>query len=232
MERYLRQIELLGKDNQDKLKNSKVLVIGTGGLGSPTLIALTVAGIGEIGLVDFDKVEIHNLNRQTLHDENYIGTEKTTSAYNRLSSLNKTTVIKTFSERLTDTLAIKLFPYYDIIIDCVDNYETRAVVSKISAQLKKPVIEGGIEGFNGYIQIIDPDKTACFNCLGFNSNAEIVRQVLGAGTGIIGSMQALECIKYLTGFWDRSYSYIAFNLLKYQIDTLYLEPSAECSCSK
>ncbi|MGL1894465.1 MAG: HesA/MoeB/ThiF family protein [Spirochaetaceae bacterium] len=229
MSRFIRQIELIGVQNQEKLKESKVLVIGSGGLGSPVLQSLAVSGIGTIGIVDYDTIDITNLNRQILHDEDSIGDYKTISAEKRLNKMNQTIDIMTYKQTLTEESAKIIFPNFDIIIDCVDNYETRKLVSKEAVKLNKTVIEGGIEGFDGFIQIIEPSNTACFNCLELN-NTDIYRQVLGASTGIVGNIQALECIKYIIGLWDRSYSYISVNLINYDIDTILLKSSTNCNC--
>lgn len=229
MDKYTRQIELIGIHQQERLHDAKVLVVGTGGLGSPTLMALAVSGVGTIGLIDDDTVDLSNLNRQILHDETYVGTSKTLSAQYRLKQMNKDIEINTYNERLTEERARIIFPEYDVIIDCVDNYETRSAVSTVATELDKIVIEGGIEGFNGYVQIIQPHETACFNCGGV-IDKDIYRQVLGACTGIIGNIQALECLKVLTGLWDGKYSYIAIDMMAYDVDTLYMAPSEACTC--
>lgn len=229
MERYSRQIELLGRENQEKLQRSKVLVIGTGGLGSPAVTAMAVSGIKTLGIVDSDKVEISNLNRQTLHTETNINRSKTSSALERVQMLNRTLEVKSYNTRLDSTLAEEIFPSYDLIISCVDNYETRSIVSKIAVKLGITVIEGGIEGFDAFVQIIIPGKTPCFNCL-YTGGTEIYRQVVGAATGIIGSMQALEAIKQLTGLWKEHYNYLAIDLVDYSIDTIKFEAKTNCSC--
>lgn len=231
MEKYSRQIELIGSRQQEQLHEKKVLVIGVGGLGSPTLMALAVSGVGALGLIDDDLVESSNLNRQILHDESYIGTSKTKSARHRLEKMNKDIEIYTHNERLTEEGARSIFPEYDIIVDCVDNYQTRSIVSKVATELDKTIIEGGVEGFRGYVQIIKPHETACFNCME-SLNDDIYRQVLGATTGIIGNIQALECLKVLTGLWSGSYSYIAINMMDYDVDTVYMRPSEHCNCYK
>lgn len=231
MERYLRQLELLGRDNQLRLGQSKVLVIGTGGLGSPVITSMAVSGIGSLGIVDCDTIEISNLNRQTLHSETDINRSKSSSAGERVKSLNQHLEVLTYNRRLDSKLAEEIFPLYDLIIDCVDNYETRSIVSKIAAKLGKTVIEGGIEGFDAFIQIIIPGKTPCFNCI-YQGSADIYRQVVGAATAIIGSMQALEAIKQLTGLWSGKYNYLGIDLSDYSIDTMNFEANPNCSCHK
>lgn len=231
MKRFQRQIDLIGKHRQKQLIGSKVLVVGTGGLGSPLLMALAVSGVGTIGVVDDDAIDISNLNRQIIHDEDFLGQKKTKSAFHRLRRMNKDIEIHTYDQRLTEEYAKIIFPDYDIIVDCVDNYETRQHVSSAAMALGKTVIEGGIEGYDGYVQVIVPGKTACFNCLEVAA-ADIERQVLGASTGVIGNIQALECIKQITGLWNGSYSYISVNTLTYDIDTLLIEKNPNCDCTR
>lgn len=231
MERYARHQDLVGADGQQALADAKVLVIGTGGLGSPTLFALAAAGVGTIGMVDDDVVELSNLNRQVLHSDAFINQPKTDSAQSTISRFNPDIQLKTYAQRFDAKLAAEILPEYDVLIDCVDNYATRIVANEYSAKYNKTLIEAGIEGMSGFVQIVIPGKTACFNCFGLEDK-EIYRQVLGASTGIIGNLQALECIKQLTGMWDGSYSYIAVDLQHCTMERLLLEASAECGCRK
>ncbi|MGL1893123.1 MAG: HesA/MoeB/ThiF family protein [Spirochaetaceae bacterium] len=227
IERYSRQSDIIDKEGQKKLIASKVLVIGSGGLGSAALYYLTAAGIGSIGIVDKDKLELSNLNRQILHKESSIGADKSKSAFNSLKEFNSETELKYYSCNLTDPLADELFPEYDVIVNCVDNYETRKIVSNKAVKHNKILIEAGIEMMYGFIQIIIPGKSACFNCLE-SETQNIQRQVIGAAAGIIGSMQSLELIKILTGLWDDSYSYISIDFNNYQVDRVYLPPTKDC----
>jgi adenylyltransferase/sulfurtransferase len=174
-------------------------------------------------------VELSNLNRQIVHDESFLHHKKTESAAFRLKRMNEDLEIQTYPEKFTEALALQIMPLYDIIVDCVDNYETRQLVSRMATELNVPLIEGGIEGFHGYVQIIMPHKTACFNCLGI-SQSPIQRQVVGAGVSTIGSIQALECIKILTNKWQGTYDYIALDLLTYEVETLFLRPNPNCTC--
>lgn len=231
MERYSRQIELISEVGQQKLLNASVLVIGSGGLGSPAIQAIAAAGVLNISIIDADVVELSNLNRQILHGNNTLGIKKVSSAALRLKDFNKDLKVTTYSAYLDEKKALDLFPNYDCIIDCVDNYETRTVVSKIATQLDIPLVEGGIEGYYGYVQVIIPGKTACFNCLSISAKSDnIYRQVLGASTGIVGNIQGLECIKILLGTFDYSYSYIAIDLESYDIQPLLLEAKESCTC--
>ncbi len=227
IDRFSRQVDIIGEYGQKKLLTSKVLVIGSGGLGSSVLYYLAAAGIGSIGIIDRDKLELSNLNRQILHKESSIGKDKSKSAFNSLKEFNSETDLKYYSCDLTDSLADELFPKYDFIVNCVDNYETRKIVSKKAVKHNKILIEAGIEMMYGFIQIIIPGESACFNCL-IPDTQNIQRQVIGAAAGIIGSMQSLELIKIITGLWDGSYNYISVNFNNYDVDRVYLPPAEDC----
>ncbi len=231
MERYARHQELIGAAGQTALAKARVLVIGTGGLGSPTLFALAAAGVGTLGIVDDDVVEISNLNRQLLHSDAFINQPKTDSAKQTIGRFNPDIQLKTYSQRFDADLAEQIVPEYDMLVDCVDNYATRIAANACAVKYNKTLIEGGIEGMSGFVQIVIPGKTACFNCFGVEDN-EIYRQVLGASTGIIGNLQALECIKQLTGIWDGSYSYIAVDFRQCSMERMFLEPNDDCGCKK
>ena len=230
-QRYSRHAEIIGPEGQQKLDRSKVLIIGTGGIGSPAIFALAAAGVGTLGIVDDDSVEISNLNRQILHSENFLHRPKTESAKATISHFNSDIEVIPYQRRFDEKLAEQIVSEYDIIVDCVDNYATRKLTSHYAVEYHKPVIEAGIESFAGFVQIVVPGKTACFNCFELEEQ-EIFRQVLGASTAVIGSLQALECIKVLTGLWDAAYSYIAINLKNYSLDRMFLSPNEHCKCTQ
>lgn len=229
MERYSRHQDLIGDEGQQALASARVLVIGTGGLGSPTLFALAAAGVGTLGIVDDDEVELSNLNRQLLHSDEFLALPKTDSARSTIKRFNPDVELKTYAHRFDESLAMEIVPEYDMIIDCVDNYDTRIVASRYAARFGKTLIEAGIEGMSGFVLIVVPGKTACFNCFGIEDQ-HIYRQVLGASTGVIGNLQALECIKQLTGQWDGSYSYLAVDFEHCSMDHVLLEPRDGCEC--
>ena len=176
-------------------------------------------------------VEISNLNRQLLHSDEFIDQPKTDSARYTISRFNPDIQLKTYSQRFDTELAENILPEYDILIDCVDNYASRMVANEYAVKYNKTLIEAGIEGMSGFVLIVIPGKTACFNCFGMQDK-EIYRQVLGASTGVIGNLQALECIKQLTGLWDGSYSYIAMDFEHCVMDRLLLKASRQCACRK
>lgn len=201
MERYQRQIAIpeIGQDGQQKLAEARVFVLGAGGLGSPVLYALCAAGIGTLGIADFDVVSESNLNRQILHTHADIGKLKVQSASEALTALNPDVNIHTYSQKLTAETLPEHIAAYDIVVDCVDSFESRIAVAHACYQTETPVVEAGIEGFSGFVMSSTPGS-ACFGCL----HREATERgdsipVLGATAGTAGNIQAAECIKLLLG---------------------------------
>ena len=202
-QRYQRQISLpeIGKAGQLKLSESSVLCVGAGGLGSASLLYLAAAGIGTIALIDDDKVELSNLQRQILYTEQDLGKFKVTEASKKLRALNSQIEIKIFKESLNPKNA-KIVKDYDIIIDGTDNFETRYLCNDVAFFYQKPLIYAAIEGFKGQITVFDASQnTPCYRCLlpSAPSNVSNCSElgVLGILPGIIGTIQATEAIKYL-----------------------------------
>ncbi|GAB1855944.1 molybdopterin-synthase adenylyltransferase MoeB [Flavobacteriaceae bacterium MHTCC 0001] len=205
MSRYNRHIILpeIGPKGQDKISNAKVLVIGAGGLGCPVLQYLTAAGVGSIGIINFDVVELSNLQRQVLFGTVSLGKNKATAAKERLQDLNSDISITTYPEALTYQNAIDLFNQYDIIVDGSDNFETRYLVNDACIIAGKPLVFGAIYKFEGQVSVFNyqngpsyrclfptpPQKDAVPNCSDIG--------VLGVLPGIIGSLQANEVLKLI-----------------------------------
>ena len=198
-EKYIRQIMLFGEEEQEKLQKAKVLVAGAGGLGSPISTYLAIAGIGKIILADFDSVELSNLNRQFLHHEKDIGREKLKSAEEKLLSLNPEIKVETIREKITDENADSVVPPCDVIIDALDNFDTRHVLNRLAVERNIPLIHGAVSGYRGQVTTIIPGKTPCLCCIFPASFKKEVFPVLGTTPGVIGTIQANEAIKYLTG---------------------------------
>jgi adenylyltransferase/sulfurtransferase len=205
VERYSRQIILprVGGKGQEKLLNAKVLIIGAGGLGSPSALYLASAGIGKIGIVDSDKVELNNLQRQILHTTGSVGTPKVESAKERLNSINPDIEVKTYNIRLTSENILDIIKDYDIIIDGSDNFPTRYLVNDACVLSKKPLSHGGIFRFDGQAITILPGESACYRCLfpeppppGLVPSCQEAG-ILGAVAGAIGIIQANEVLKYI-----------------------------------
>lgn len=164
--RYLRQILVpgFGREGQNKVGRSKVLVIGVGGLGSPIVYYLTSLGVGTLGIVDYDIVASTNLNRQILFLEQDIGKYKVEQAQIRLHMLNSQVNIQSYNLRADYESLYKIVPDYDIVVCALDNLETRYTVNKICVAMNKLLVDGSVQGFYGYILSVIPGKTPCYNC--------------------------------------------------------------------
>ncbi len=206
--RYSRHIILpqIGKEGQERLKRTSVLVIGMGGLGSPVSLYLAAAGIGKLGLVDDDRVEAHNLQRQVLHDSTGIDSPKTVSAVRKLTALNPNTELVEHRVAIDAGNAKELMKDYDVVVDGSDNFPTRYLVNDACVLMGKPLVYGSIFQFEGQVSFFHPAKGGpCYRCLfpelpppGSVPNCEEAG-VFGALCGVVGSFQAMETIKYLTG---------------------------------
>ena len=229
LERYDRQIKLqgFGIEAQEKLASGKVLVIGAGGLGCPVLQYLTAAGVGNIGILDDDRVSLSNLHRQILYTTSDIGKLKTEAVFERLSSMNPEIQINVFSERISTKNAIQILSHYDHIIDCTDNFPTRYLLDDACRILKKPLIFGAIYQYEGQVAVFNvedkkgssthyrdlfpqppkPGEVPDCNDAG----------VLGVLPGMIGTLQATEVIKLITGIGEPLINRLmTINVLDYQ----------------
>jgi molybdopterin/thiamine biosynthesis adenylyltransferase/rhodanese-related sulfurtransferase len=202
--RYSRQMLLpeLGLAGQEKLKNSKVLLIGLGGLGSPIALYLGAAGVN-LGLIDDDQVEQSNLQRQVIHKTSTVGLDKVTSAQQTLNDLNPDIQVETYKQRLTPDNALQIIGQYDLIIDGTDNFPTRYLVNDIAVRLNKPVVSASILSFSGQITSFVADQGPCYRCLyPTPPPPELAPScsaagVLGVMAGVVGLFQANEAIKLL-----------------------------------
>lgn len=219
--RYNRQTILpeIGDEGQEKLKKAKVLVIGAGGLGCPVLQYIATAGVGYIGIMDFDTIEIHNLHRQILYTENEIGKKKAIVAKEVISQLNPLITVEAINMKLTPENASVTLQQYDVIVDGSDNFATRYLVNDTCVQLQKPLIYGSILKFEGQVAIFNhngsknlrdlfpemPDPKEVPNC---NLNG-----VLGTLPGIIGTMMAHETLKLILELPTLKNELVLFNTL-------------------
>ncbi|KIO53638.1 HesA/MoeB/ThiF family protein [Flavobacterium hibernum] len=221
--RYNRQTILpeIGDEGQEKLKKAKVLVIGSGGLGCPILQYIVTAGVGYIGIIDFDTIEIHNLHRQILYTENEIGKEKAIVAKEVLSKLNPLIEVIAITEKLTIENASTIIAQYDVVVDGSDNFTTRYLVNDTCVTLQKPLIYGSILKFEGQVAVFNhngsknlrdlfpeiPDPKDVPNC---NVNG-----VLGTLPGIIGTMMAHETLKLIMELPTLRNELVLFNTLNW-----------------
>ncbi|MGC6174087.1 HesA/MoeB/ThiF family protein [Lacrimispora sp. 38-1] len=229
--RYERQILMkeIGEEGQNALKNSKVTVIGAGGLASPVLTYLACAGVGSITLIDYDTVSESNLNRQFLYHENDMGMNKAELAGDVLNSLNSQITINPVSERIDGENIGKIISGADVVIDCVDNVETRLIVNRECIKQDIPLVEGGVYGFYGFVMSVKRDFP-CLECIGYgNTKLKRPGPVLGAVVGVIGSLQAVECIKILLGLDDVLYGkMLNYDGLSVSFDLVELQKNDLC----
>ncbi|MBB5269032.1 HesA/MoeB/ThiF family protein [Algibacter amylolyticus] len=232
MSRYNRHIILseIGQLGQDKISNAKVLVIGAGGLGCPILLYLTAAGIGTLGIIDFDVVDITNLQRQVLYGKSSLGVNKAIAAKARLEDLNDSISIIAYAEQLTYKNAIALFNEYDIIVDGSDNFETRYLVNDAAIITNKPLVFGAIYKFEGQVSVFNYNNGPTYRCLFPNTPAQdnipncSEIGVLGVLPGIIGSMQANEVLKIVLGIGNILSGHIlCYNALTCKTSTLKIK---------
>jgi adenylyltransferase/sulfurtransferase len=209
--RYSRHVLLreIGVAGQQKLAAARVLVLGAGGLGSPAALYLAAAGVGTLGIADFDRVEAHNLQRQLLHDDSSIGEPKVVSAARRLRATNPFIRVVEHPEGITATNALAIFAAYDIIVDGTDNFATRYLNNDAAVLTRRPLVYGSIYRFEGQVTVFDPAQGGpCYRCLfptppGAGSVPNCGEAgVLGALCGVVGSLQALEAIKLITGIGE------------------------------
>jgi molybdopterin-synthase adenylyltransferase len=205
LERYSRQLVLPEWSGaaQERLKASSVIVVGAGALGSPVATYLAAAGVGQIGVVDEDVVELSNLHRQPLHFTPDLGLPKASNAVVKLGALNPETQVDQYPVRLDRQNAEAIVMGADLVADCSDTFETRYVVNDACCAQGVPLVEAGVLGFGGLVMSIRPGESACYRCA-FPTEPENVPScreagVLGAMAGVVGSIQALEALKLLAG---------------------------------
>ncbi len=200
-ERYDRQILIreIGQEGQEKLKRSRVVIAGTGGLGSPIALYLTAAGIGMIRVIDHDQVALSNLNRQILHWEEDVGRKKVDSARAKLRNLNSSAEIQAIAETITEENVSDLVDGCDAIVDAMDNLPTRYVLNRCAIEKNIPFFHGAVNGFEGRAMTVLPGETACLRCMYRGLIPQEKFPVIGVAPAVIGSIQATEVVKYLVG---------------------------------
>jgi molybdopterin-synthase adenylyltransferase len=205
LERYSRQLVLpeWSGEAQERLRDRSAMVIGLGALGSPVATYLVGAGVGRVGVVDHDDVELSNLPRQPLHFTSDVGSNKALSAAAKLSLLNPTVLVEPYPARLGRMNAEMMLDGADVVVDCSDSFATRYLVNEACCILGIPLVEAGVLGFDGLTMTIRPGESACYRCA-FPTEPESAPScaeagVLGPVAGIVGSIQALEALKLLSG---------------------------------
>ena len=236
--RYSRHIllEQIGVAGQQKLAAARVLVIGAGGLGSPAALYLAAAGVGTVGIADFDRVEEHNLQRQLLHDSSTVGERKVDSALRRLRATNPLIQAVGHNEGVTPANAIDLFSGYDLVVDGTDNFRARYLNNDAAHLARRPLVYGSVFKFEGQVAVFDTAHGGpCYRCLFPEPPAAGSvpgcgeAGVLGALCGVIGSMQALEAIKLLTGLGEPLRGrWLTYDVLSQRTQTLQLARNPDC----
>lgn len=202
LERYSRHIMLeeIGEQGQEKLLKSRVLIIGAGGLGSPAAMYLAAAGIGTIGIADADSVDLSNLQRQIIHSAADRKRDKVQSAKETLEGINPDAHVNTYKMFVNSDNIYDLIKDYDFVIDCTDNFQSKFLINDACVKAKKPFVHAGIAEFQGQLMTYVPDMGPCCRCIFEKPPVETnVKGVVGAAVGVIGSLQAMEAVKYLLG---------------------------------
>ena len=205
--RYSRHILLpeVGGKGQKKLAKARIFVVGAGGLGSPVTLYLAAAGVGTIGLIDSDVVDLSNLQRQVLHYTPDVSRSKVLSAKEKIKALNPDVTVETHEDRFTSQNALELIRHYDVVIDGVDNFPAKFLINDACFFANKPLVHGGILRFEGRLFTIIPKKSACYRCIfkappppGLVASCQEAG-IIGAVAGIIGTLQATEAMKLVLG---------------------------------
>jgi len=232
IDRYQRHIVLpqIGIDGQRRLSSARVAVVGAGGLGSPGLFYLASAGVGHLSIIDSDIIDITNLNRQFIHSEDDIGKEKSVSAMEALKRYNSEIDVSAVSITLDEDNARRLLERFDFVLSCVDNTSTRYILNRACIRNRVPLIDGGVEGFGGYVLSVQPGITPCYQCI-FPENSLIDKQrdagVLGAAAGVIGSLMAVVAIKAVLGMQTETFLHYV-DLLSYRLAPITVKKSLDC----
>ena len=237
IERYSRHIilEQVGVEGQQKLLASKILIIGAGGLGAPAALYLAAAGVGTIGVVDADVVDLTNLQRQVIHHTSDVGVDKVESAANKIRAINPDVTVKCYNKWAKADNILAMIRDYDFVIDGTDNFPAKFLVNDACYFEKIPFSHAGILRFDGQLMTILPGESACYRCV-FHAPppANAVPScsqagVLGVLAGVVGSLQATEAIKFLLGLGDLlSNRLLTYNALTMQFRTITLKRKPTC----
>ena len=230
-ERYHRHMMIAGwgEAGQERVKSARVFVAGAGGLGSPTSIYLAVAGVGRLAICDCDSPELSNLNRQILHNDSRIGMNKAQSAKLTLSELNPSIDVDAIETRIEADNVDELVGEADIIVDCMDNFPTRYLLNECAVRRGIPFVHASVWGLEGRLTFIHSPDTPCLQCIFPVAPPREVFPVLGAAPGVIGCLQAVETLKYLTGVGENlKNQLLIWSGLDASFETFPLARKADC----
>jgi len=242
IERYSRQIVLkdVGVVGQKKIRSSKVLIVGAGGLGCPIVDYLSRAGVGTIGIADFDKINLSNIHRQNLYNSKDIGKYKVDVVKEKIKSINPFTKIKTYKKKITNNNLNNVIKSFDIIVDGSDNFKTKFLLNKYSIKHKKNLIVGAISKFDGHVFTFDfkDKKTPCLRCFYQSEPSDEILNceaegIMGPVAGIIGNIQANEVLKKILKIGkDLNKNILIINLLTLNFRKVAFKKNKNCSCKK
>lgn len=245
MDRYSRQKLLpeFGESGQVALGMARVLIVGVGGLGSPAALYLAASGIGHLGLVDDDRVDMTNLQRQIIFSEADVGDLKVHAAQKNISRLNSQTQIHSYAERFSVPRALEIARSYDLILDGTDNFASKYLVNDVALKLNKPMVYGAVSGFEGRVATFWKQRGACYRCLHPQPPKQFIANcqqsgILGATVGAVGSLQALEAIKVIMDMNQvgdlkpRYGSLWVMDFIRGSVEQPVISQSRACLCTK
>lgn len=235
-ERYNRNILIsqIGEEGQKKLANAKILVCGAGGLGSTVLTNLASVGIGTIGIVDNDVLEMSNLNRQYIHKLANLGKVKVESAKKWINEFNPQIIVNAYQMRLDGTNYADIVDSYDLIMDCFDSFRSKFLLNKIAVTTGKTLVHGGVTEFFGQVTTIVPGKTACLSCILPEEDQYIVKGVLSPAVATIASIEVMEAVKNILNIGESLQNkLLSYDGLRMQFKTINIAKNPNCKlCSK
>lgn len=235
LERYNRNILIpqVGEEGQKKLAQAKILVCGAGGLGSTVLANLASIGIGTIGIVDNDTLELSNLNRQYIHKHENLGKVKVESAKQWINEFNPEINVKTYQTRLDENNYQDIVKDYDFIMDCFDSFKSKFLLNKIAVETGKTLIHGGVTEFFGQVSVIIPRKTACLNCILPEQEAYEIKGVISPAVATIASIEAIEAVKLILNIGERlENKLLSYDGLNMKFKTINIAKNLHCKlCS-
>ncbi len=238
--RFSRQLVLnnFGKKGQEKIKAASVLVIGTGGLGSPVLFYLASAGVGKIAFADGDVVSVSNLQRQILFSEKDLNRKKVDVAFERLTNLNSQIIFKKYDTFVDESFALEYFSNFDLIFDCTDNFATKFLINDICVSKNIPFIHSGVVAWRGQIKTVIPQKSACLRCILDENDVSFAKSnasegILGAVASIGASIQVSEGLKFLSGNIENLLSdeILFFDAFSMDFRKVSVQKDKNCICS-
>jgi molybdopterin-synthase adenylyltransferase len=231
--RYARQLSIIGEEGQERLKAARILIAGAGGLGSGAALYLAAAGVGHLDIMDYDSVSESDLNRQILYGEASLGRFKAREAEKRLRQIDSKISVCPLVIAITAENALGLMKDVDVVLDCLDNWKSRHILHRAAWACGVPVVHAAVYGMNGHITTIHSPDTPCLDCLFPHSDEENPPPVLGPICGLMGSLQALEAIRLLTGKPSVSSGRLVLvDTSSFEFENVDVSPNPDCHCRK